>query len=122
TPTGTYRQKRPKSTNFVRKSACRNSSRKSPSTTSSVNFPRLRFLPFCCTIPRLSGIAEGIEMSQESLYQDRLAKREKVRALGVDPYGKKYPGTQSIANIRLRYSLAETPTVKAAGRIMSLND
>lgn len=27
-------------------------------------------------------------MSQESLYQDRLAKREKVRALGIDPYGK----------------------------------
>jgi lysyl-tRNA synthetase class 2 len=56
----------------------------------------------------------------DKLYEDRLAKVEKLRAMGIDPYGSRYDGTMPIADARAAYDeKAEGKAVRVAGRVMS---
>jgi len=56
----------------------------------------------------------------DKLYQDRLAKVEKLRSMGVDPYGSRYDGAISIADARAAYDEAnEGKPAKVAGRVMA---
>lgn len=50
----------------------------------------------------------------------RRAKVEKLRALGVDPFGGAFPGTESSASIRANFT--EGRVVRYAGRVMSHRD
>ncbi|MDX6765844.1 MAG: lysine--tRNA ligase [Candidatus Methylacidiphilales bacterium] len=50
----------------------------------------------------------------------RHEKMEKLRALGVDPFGRAFPGTESSASIRAAFS--EGRAVRFAGRILSHRD
>ncbi|MGE0480440.1 MAG: lysine--tRNA ligase [Phycisphaerae bacterium] len=64
--------------------------------------------------------------------QDRLAKLEKIRALGVDPYGSRFPGVLANADLRRRgdslvldagqISAAPEAGARAAGRVILLRD
>ncbi len=56
----------------------------------------------------------------EKFEQDRLEKLEKLRAMGIDPYGKRYNGQKSLASIVEDYHDEEGKRVRAAGRISSL--
>lgn len=50
----------------------------------------------------------------------RRAKLDKLRALGVDPFGGPFPGTESSASIRADFT--EGRTVRFAGRVVSHRD
>lgn len=50
----------------------------------------------------------------------RRAKVDKLRALGVDPFGGPFPGTESSASIRANFT--EGRVVRFAGRVMSHRD
>lgn len=50
----------------------------------------------------------------------RLEKLQKLRELGIDPYGRKFPDTKQIGNILDRYEELEESTVRAAGRVTNL--
>ena len=39
----------------------------------------------------------------DNIYQDRLKKLEKIRQLGVDPYGGRYDSAESIASVLGRF-------------------
>ena len=55
----------------------------------------------------------------EKVYQDRLTKLEKVRALGVDPYGVRYDSNAAIAGILAGYREGEEgQNADAAGRVV----
>jgi len=64
--------------------------------------------------------------TEEKLLQERRAKPEKLRALGVDPYGQRFDGTESIASVRRRGdalklesgTTCEDERARVAGRIM----
>ncbi len=66
-------------------------------------------------------------MSEASHYeQERRAKRDKLRELGVDPYGQRAEGVQSLAGVRAQFTPDMGhdggPIVKVAGRIMLKRD
>ncbi|MCK4626231.1 MAG: lysine--tRNA ligase [Phycisphaerae bacterium] len=55
----------------------------------------------------------------EKVYQDRLANLEKIRDLGVDPYGGRYDSAEAIAEILARFKEDdESQTADAAGRVI----
>jgi len=57
--------------------------------------------------------------------QDRRAKLEKLAAMGVDPFGHRFPNRQSIGEVRAiwRDELGdEGPSVRVAGRVMARRD
>lgn len=57
------------------------------------------------------------------LEQDRIAKMNAIAALGVDPWGQRFPNRQGIGEIRalpITDDPATGPAVRAAGRVMSL--
>ncbi len=57
----------------------------------------------------------------EKFEQDRLEKLEKLRGMGIDPYGKRYNGQESLGSITANYDNSkEGRRVRAAGRISSL--
>jgi lysyl-tRNA synthetase class 2 len=59
----------------------------------------------------------------ENLQQDRLAKLDKIRQLGVDPYGGKYTSAEAIASILDRYQEeTEGQQADAAGRLVLIRD
>ena len=63
------------------------------------------------------------EIAVNEYEQARLDKIVKLRELGVDPYGGKFEGTESLAAIRARYvAHNEERTVCGAGRIVLLRD
>jgi lysyl-tRNA synthetase class 2 len=72
-----------------------------------------------------AGTEPGTDAEAEDLRAVRLAKVEKLRASGTDPYPRRYDTTCTIAELRERYgdldAGAETDeTVRIAGRIMLL--
>jgi len=66
------------------------------------------------------------ESDQQQHHQNRLKKLTKLRELGVDPYGERFEGTCSLADVRQRAEgleleagqSSEDERVRAAGRIM----
>jgi len=59
----------------------------------------------------------------EKLQADRLAKLEKVRQLGLDPYGGRYDTAEGIACILSRYvDQDDSQTADAAGRLVLIRD
>ncbi len=58
--------------------------------------------------------------------RERREKREKLRALGLDPYGQRTEGIEPLAVIKARYTAEmghdQGPVVKAAGRVMLKRD
>ena len=54
--------------------------------------------------------------------QDRIDKLLQLSSLGVEPYGRAYPDTRPIADIRelCQSAPADAPAVRAAGRIMAI--
>ncbi len=59
----------------------------------------------------------------EKVQADRLAKLEKVRELGIDPYGGRYDSAEPIASILARHDPhAEEQTADAAGRLVLIRD
>ena len=59
----------------------------------------------------------------EKIYQDRLAKLEKVRALGLDPYGRRYDSAEAVAAVLARFKDGqEGQSADAAGRIVLYRD
>ncbi|HTL29588.1 MAG TPA: lysine--tRNA ligase [Tepidisphaeraceae bacterium] len=66
-------------------------------------------------------------MSEASHYeQERRAKRDKLRELGVDPYGQRAEGVQALAGIKAQFTPDMGhdggPIVKGAGRVMLKRD
>jgi len=60
------------------------------------------------------------EQMADKLFEDRLAKAEKLRSLEIDPYGSRYDGAQAIAGVRAAYdATAEGKPFRIAGRIMA---
>ncbi len=60
------------------------------------------------------------KITMEKFEQDRLEKLEKLKAMGIDPYGKRYNGQKSLKHIIDNYHSEEGKRVRAAGRISSL--
>jgi lysyl-tRNA synthetase class 2 len=59
----------------------------------------------------------------EKVQADRLAKLEKVRQLGIDPYGGRYDSAQPISHVLERYTDdAEGQTADVAGRLVLIRD
>lgn len=58
--------------------------------------------------------------TMEKFEQDRLEKLKKLRAKGIDPYGKRYDKLINLRSITENYSAEETKRVRAAGRILSI--
>jgi lysyl-tRNA synthetase class 2 len=63
------------------------------------------------------------EVTTESEYErERRSKREKLRELGVDPYGQRTAGLEPLATIKSKYTREmghdQGPVVKAAGRVI----
>lgn len=59
------------------------------------------------------------------ILEDRLAKLEKIRSLGIDPYGQRYEGTVALAEARALFDKDRPdayPSARVAGRIMLLRD
>ncbi|HHT9119511.1 MAG TPA: lysine--tRNA ligase [Candidatus Hypogeohydataceae bacterium YC41] len=56
----------------------------------------------------------------EKFEQDRLEKLEKLKAMGVEPYGKRFNGQESLKSIVENYNNEEGKHVRAAGRIATL--
>ncbi len=57
--------------------------------------------------------------------QDRRAKMEKLAALGIDPFGQRFPDRQHIGDVRALWKDDygdEGPTVRVAGRVMARRD
>ena len=50
----------------------------------------------------------------------RVAKLERLRALGVEPYGERFPGAQRIAEVRAAFQPEGKVKVRTAGRIKTL--
>ena len=69
-----------------------------------------------------------MSITENQQYKDRLAKLEKWRALGVDPYGQRIDGLMPVNDARGLYrGAAETPAegldrARVAGRIVLLRD
>src|SRR3954469_3210666 len=68
-----------------------------------------------------------METKEQNLYeQERRGKRDKLRELGVDPYGGHVPGVRPLNQIKSEYKPEMGhdggPVVKAAGRIMLKRD
>src|SRR5947207_3228288 len=67
-----------------------------------------------------------MEESSSTYEQERRGKLEKLRALGVDPYGQRTEGIRPLAEIRgmHRPEMGHDggPVVKAAGRVMLKRD
>lgn len=66
-------------------------------------------------------------LADHPLVQERLAKLERLRALGVDPFGRRFDGAEPIAAVRERCVAAEVPeeeapTARVAGRVMRYRD
>ncbi len=59
------------------------------------------------------------------ILEDRLAKLEKIKALGIDPYGQKFEGTIPLAEAKSLFDENNPdayPPAKIAGRIILLRD
>ena len=55
----------------------------------------------------------------EKVYQDRLASIEKIRGMGIDPYGGRYDTAEPIAEILARFAEGdESQVADAAGRLI----
>ncbi len=55
----------------------------------------------------------------EKVHQDRLKKLEKIRQLGIDPYGGRYDSAEDIASILARFREGDDPQrADAAGRLI----
>jgi len=65
----------------------------------------------------------GPEDNPNEYEQARLAKVEKLREMGIDPYGGRFEGAVSLARIAASYDPAnEEQVVRGAGRIVLLRD
>src|SRR6266566_2522118 len=76
---------------------------------------------------RMSGRSAQPTNMEENLYeQERRAKRDKLREMGVDPYGGFMPDVRPLASIKAEYKPEMGhdggPVVKGAGRIMLKRD
>ena len=59
----------------------------------------------------------------EKVQADRLAKLEQIKAMGIDPYGRRYDTNEPVASIIGRYEDdKEGQTADAAGRLVLLRD
>jgi lysyl-tRNA synthetase class 2 len=59
----------------------------------------------------------------ENLQQERLAKLERIRQLGIDPYGGRYDSAEAVASILQRYrEEAQGQRADAAGRLVLMRD
>jgi len=59
----------------------------------------------------------------EKVYQDRLAKLEKIKALGVDPYGRRHDSAEAIAAVLGRFDEDEgARAAEICGRTVLLRD
>jgi len=59
----------------------------------------------------------------EKVQADRLAKLEKLKEMGIDPYGRRYDTNEPVASILARYEDdKEGQTADAAGRVVLLRD
>ncbi len=59
----------------------------------------------------------------EQIYQDRLDKLEKVKALGIDPYGSRYDSAEAIESVVGRFvEDREDQTADISGRIVLCRD
>jgi len=57
----------------------------------------------------------------EKVHQDRLKKLQKIRALGVDPYGGRYDSAEAVADILARFKDGDdSQAADAAGRLILL--
>jgi len=57
----------------------------------------------------------------ERLFEERRAKVDELRALGVEPYGGRYDGARPVAEVREAYSpLLEGLRTRLAGRLMAM--
>jgi len=55
----------------------------------------------------------------EKVHQDRLKKLERIRALGIDPYGGRYDAAEPVAEVLARFEAAgDGQTAAAAGRLI----
>jgi len=55
----------------------------------------------------------------EKVHQDRLAKLEKIRQMGVDPYGRRYDSAEGVADILARFKDDDdAQRADAAGRLI----
>ncbi|MDP6108057.1 MAG: lysine--tRNA ligase, partial [Candidatus Brocadiia bacterium] len=52
--------------------------------------------------------------------ENRLAKLQELRRLGIDPYGSRFAGVQPIAEVLAAFEEGKPKAVRAAGRIMLL--
>ncbi|MCU0722893.1 MAG: lysine--tRNA ligase [Planctomycetes bacterium] len=52
--------------------------------------------------------------------EDRLRKLERLRELGVDPFGSRYPGAAPVASVRERFEKEGRVPARIAGRILRL--
>jgi len=51
------------------------------------------------------------------LHPERTEKLERIRALGIDPFGGRYDGTQPLAEAKASFAEGEQVRVKCAGRV-----
>jgi lysyl-tRNA synthetase class 2 len=67
-----------------------------------------------------------MEQNPSSYEQDRRAKRDRIRVLGLDPYGQRTDGIAPLADIKALYRAQMGheggPSVKGAGRILLKRD
>jgi lysyl-tRNA synthetase class 2 len=65
---------------------------------------------------------QGYNMAEENIRQARLEKLEKIKAMGLDPYGRRVDGLEPIDKALSKFTEgAETP-VFVAGRISQIRD
>ena len=76
--------------------------------------------------PTLQHFGNFMDQNISSYEQERREKREKLRALGIDPYGGRTEGVQPLAQIKVLYKPEmghdAGPVVTAAGRVMLKRD
>jgi lysyl-tRNA synthetase class 2 len=58
----------------------------------------------------------------DKYYSDRLKKAERLREMGVDPFGEAVRGLTPIADVRAGFTKGEPQSPRCAGRIMLLRD
>ena len=64
----------------------------------------------------------NIEVNENEIFQQRVAKVQALREAGIDPFGSRFDGAKAIADCRAGFvAESETPqTVTVAGRLMAI--
>lgn len=63
---------------------------------------------------------EGRDHGEKDLSAVRRDKLERLRQLGIDPYGARFPRTHGLAEIAARFAELEGRSVSVAGRLMAI--